>query len=193
MFQVDAKCSKSCKVKSFHSKFTLPTITFDKEVKTILNRPLSLQFMPLLKLSQILAFSLSVPWLSIPWFPLAGLTTGIWMLQSVLPDSTAYAYTYAVNVPIEWEANETYEGLTRRAEMTARATAQQSFDRDILITEVAITVLGTSGEIVVPLLLLQVSREDWRARPDPQYWATYYNSARELLQLSQPTVDTAPQ
>lgn len=137
--------------------------------------------MPFPKLSQVLALSLSVPWLS-----LAGLTTGIWLVQSTLPSSIVHAYTYAINVPIEWEANETYEGLTRRAEMTARAAAQQSFDRDILINEVAITVLAASGENVVPILILQVSREDWRTRPDPQYWATYYNSARELLQLSEP-------
>ncbi|HEY9662600.1 MAG TPA: hypothetical protein V6C65_29450, partial [Allocoleopsis sp.] len=75
-----------------------------------------------------------------------------------------------------------YTALVQRAELAARAAAQQSFDQDILVSEVAITVLGASGESVVPILLLNVDRTDWRRLPDPQHWATYYNHAKELLE-----------
>jgi hypothetical protein len=67
-----------------------------------------------------------------------------------------------------------------------------------LVTQVSITVLGETGQSIVPILVLEVSRADWRSRPDPQYWAKYFRSARTLLQpdpsqpapASEPTVIT---
>jgi hypothetical protein len=110
-------------------------------------------------------------------------TIGIWGWDATTSTQTVQAYSDDRTVSVQWDENETYEGLTRRAEMAARTAAQQSFDRDLLITNVSILVMGENGSAIVPILRLQVSRQDWRSRPDPQQWSTYFGSSRTLLEL----------
>lgn len=112
-----------------------------------------------------------------------GLTIGTWALAGAIVTPSAQAYTDQLNLTLEREAGETYEGLAQRAEMVARTAAQQSFSSDILITEVDVTVLGQNGLAVVPILTMIVSRDDWRSRPDPRYWSSYFNAAKLLLEL----------
>lgn len=101
------------------------------------------------------------------------------------------AYTTEDVLNVSWETGEDYNALVRRAESAARASAQQQFDSDILLTRVIITVLGENGGETVPILMLDVNRNDWRRRPDPQYWATYYRTSRTLLNLDKPAARTA--
>lgn len=112
-----------------------------------------------------------------------GLTIGTWTVATAIVAPSAQAYTDQLNITLEREADEPYEGLAQRAEMAARTAAQQSFSSDILITEVDVTVLGQNGLSVVPILRLIVSRNDWRNRPDPRYWSTYFNASKTLLEL----------
>jgi hypothetical protein len=102
----------------------------------------------------------------------------------------AHAYTATVDIELEPKVNETYETLLRRAEAIARAATQRSFDQDILVTEVALTILAQGEGSTIPLLSMQVSRPQWRSRPDPQQWATYFRSAQTFLRLDQPATGT---
>lgn len=105
----------------------------------------------------------------------------------------ADAYTLEEALTVYWVEGEDYAALSRRAEIAARSITQQWFDSDILLTRVVITVLGDNGGQTAPILTLNVSRNDWRSRPDPQRWATYYHSTRTLLDLnSTPTTATQP-
>jgi hypothetical protein len=101
---------------------------------------------------------------------------------SLMP-SSVQAYTARVNVAIEREGDESYEALLQRAELIARAAAQRSFDRDILINDVSVMIVAQSQGVEVPILSLGVSRQQWRSRPDPRRWATYYKTAKTLLRL----------
>jgi hypothetical protein len=116
-------------------------------------------------------------------FPILSGAIGIWGWNAATTFQRVQAYSDEMTVSVQWDENETYEGLTRRAEMAARTAAQQSFDRDLLITNVSILVMGENGSSIVPILRLQVSRQDWRNRPDPQLWSTYFGSSRTLLEL----------
>ena len=95
----------------------------------------------------------------------------------------AAAYTAEDLLTVYWLAGEDYTALARRAETVARTAAQQGFDTDILLTRVVITVLGQNGGQTAPILKMDVSRNDWRNRPDPRYWSSYYRSAPALLGL----------
>src|SRR4028119_1780266 len=69
--------------------------------------------------------------------------TGIsWLLGVAVAPESAQAYTSAVNVSLSRQPGESYQSFVRRAEAVARAAAQRSFDRDILVTEVAVTIKG---------------------------------------------------
>ncbi len=65
--------------------------------------------------------------------------------------------------------------------MAARAGAQRSFDQDLLTTNVSVTVVAEGDGLTVPILTLRVDRDQWRARPETYYWATYYRTAEILL------------
>jgi hypothetical protein len=114
---------------------------------------------------------------------LALLTSGVWFTQSSLAPPSAQAYKPRVDVSLDRVANETYDSFIRRADLVARAAAQRSFDRDILAGEVSIMVMGRNQGVEAPVMLLDVSRQNWRTRPEPRRWATYYRTAQALLQL----------
>jgi hypothetical protein len=111
------------------------------------------------------------------------LTGGVWVSQTALHPPVAQAYKSRVDVTLDRLKDETYQSMIRRAEIVARAAAQRSFDRDILMSEVSIMVIGEYQGAEAPLLLLEVSRQNWRQRPDTRRWATYYRTAKRLLQL----------
>lgn len=111
------------------------------------------------------------------------MTGGVLIAESAVRPQVAQAYKSRVDVRLPRLADETYESMIRRAELIARAAAQRSFDRDILMSEVSVMVLGEYQGTEAPLLLLEVSRQNWRERPDTRRWATYYRTAKRLLKL----------
>jgi hypothetical protein len=123
-----------------------------------------------------------------------GLAGVSWLTSSLIAPQSAQAYTARVNVAINREVGESFQSFLRRAESVARAAAQRSFDRDILVTDVAVTVVGQNDGAVVPLFSLEVSRPAWRRRPDPQQWITYFPDTQSLLGFEDTTEqpDTQP-
>lgn len=107
--------------------------------------------------------------------------TGIWLTEALIAPQASQAYTSRVDLFLARELDETYDTLLRRAEMAARAGAQRSFDQDLLITNVSVTVVAEDDGITVPILALRVDRDQWRTRPETYYWATYYRTAEVLL------------
>jgi hypothetical protein len=112
---------------------------------------------------------------------LLGLASVSWLTTSIVAPQVAQAYTARVNVGLTRETGESFRSFIRRAEAVARAAAQRSFDRDILVTEVAVTVVGQNNGAIAPLLSLEVSRQSWRRSPDPQRWITYFPNTDTLL------------
>ncbi|MFM2433140.1 MAG: hypothetical protein RLZZ511_4354, partial [Cyanobacteriota bacterium] len=110
-------------------------------------------------------------------------TGGAWVGQLAIQPPIAQAYKNRTDVRLARLKDETYQSMIRRAEIVARAAAQRSFDRDILMSEVSIMVIGEYQGAEAPLLMLEVSRQNWRQRPDTRRWATYYRTAKQLLKL----------
>ena len=111
----------------------------------------------------------------------AGLGLGLATLPAMLQPSPAQAYVSQLAVSIDSGASTSYKTMVRRAEQIARAAAQRSFDNDILVTEVNVTVTGNHGGIEMPVLSLNVSRNQWRGQPNAKRWATYYPMSENLL------------
>ncbi|NET34421.1 MAG: hypothetical protein F6K19_20745 [Cyanothece sp. SIO1E1] len=114
-----------------------------------------------------------------------GLAGGIWLGQGAIAPQIAQAYTARATIALDQQSDETFETLIHRAELAARTAAQRSFDTDVLIADVVITITGESQGLVVPILTLQVNRPQWKNRPDPKFWSTYFRDARDLLGLRQ--------
>ncbi|MEH2259208.1 hypothetical protein [Nostoc sp.] len=108
-------------------------------------------------------------------------TVPAWFLMEAIAPQVVRAYTARVDLAIDRLPEENYETVLRRAEAAARAAAQRSFDQDILVTDVSIIVSVQNYGAIAPVLTLDVSRPQWRSRPDAQIWATYFKTARSLL------------
>ncbi|MEH2170933.1 MAG: hypothetical protein V7K41_30645 [Nostoc sp.] len=108
-------------------------------------------------------------------------TVPAWFLMEAIAPQVVRAYTARVDLAIDRLPEENYETVLRRAEAVARAAAQRSFDQDILVTDVSIIVSVQNYGAIAPVLTLDVSRPQWRSRPDAQSWATYFKTARSLL------------
>jgi hypothetical protein len=128
----------------------------------------------------IIPFSLSV---------VLGFSAVGWLTLNITNPRTVQAYTSRLDVTLTRFPNESFSGFLRRAETIARAATQRSFDRDILITEVAVMVLGEHQGIISPVLLLQVTRPNWKNSPDPQQWSTYFMNSESFLRFDQSDVD----
>jgi len=116
-----------------------------------------------------------------------GLAAGLWAIASVMTPLSAHAYTARQEVFLARQSvEETYPTFLRRAEQAARAAAQRYFDRDLLVSEVAITIVGESQGSTIPILALHASRYQWRNRPDPRYWITHFATAKTLLGFEEP-------
>lgn len=113
---------------------------------------------------------------------LMGLTGGVWCITSIPLAQVAHAETTNMLIPLNREPGETYDTLIRRAEATARVLTQRSFNNPAL-TDVSITVTAEREGLIAPLLRLTVNREQWRSRPEAQYWTTYFETSRALLGL----------
>jgi hypothetical protein len=122
---------------------------------------------------------------------LLGTAVPVWGITEAIAPQIVRAYTARADIVIDRLPEETYETMLRRAEATARAGAQRSFDQDILITEVSVIISGQNYGAIAPILDLRVNRQQWRNRPDPQVWATYFKSARSLLLFDQKLVPVA--
>jgi hypothetical protein len=117
-------------------------------------------------------------------FPLVVLlisTVPAWFLTEAIAPQVVRAYTARVDLAIDRLPEENYETVLRKAEAVARTAAQRSFDQDILVTDVSIIVSVQNYGAIAPVLALEVSRPEWRGRPDAQNWATYFKTARSLL------------
>lgn len=93
----------------------------------------------------------------------------------------AQAYTSRVNLFVVREQGESFDTLVQRSEIIARAAVQRSFDADVLMTDVIVTVIGDNQGIAVPILTVPVSRSEWQLRPDVTQWANYFEAARSLV------------
>ncbi|MBD1898603.1 hypothetical protein NDI44_21905 [Trichocoleus sp. DQ-A3] len=112
---------------------------------------------------------------------LLGCGGATWLATAAFIPQIAQAYTARSEVALVRQPAETYEGFVRRAEVVARAAAQRSFDRDILVTDVAVMILGQNQGAIAPILSLKVTRGAWRSRPDTPRWATYFPNTKSLL------------
>jgi hypothetical protein len=114
----------------------------------------------------------------------------LWFLTEAVAPQVVRAYTATADLAIDRLPGENYETLLRRSEAAARAAVQRSFDQDILATDVSVMVSVQNYGAVAPVLELTVSRQEWRTRPDPQRWATYFRSSRELLYFGENTTNS---
>lgn len=120
-----------------------------------------------------------------------GVSSGVLLLEAIALQPV-YAQSSPVSVSLQRQPNESFETFISRAEAAARATAQQNFTASAT-SNISVTVLGESAGLVAPLLSLEVTRDNWRSRPEPQQWATYYSDARTLLGFESLAPATAAQ
>lgn len=105
---------------------------------------------------------------------------GGWITEVIVPQ-IALADTERLEISLERQPNETYQTMLSRAEAAAAIAVQQSFNQDILPTNVSVMIIGQNQGAIAPVLSMDVNREQWLSNPDIQRWVTYFTAARSLL------------
>lgn len=108
------------------------------------------------------------------------ITTLVVSLVAVLP---ANASRKEVDLRLPTREGENFDVLVRRAETLARVTAQNTFDQEILVSDLSIKITAQDRNQAAILLQLNVSRSDWGTRPDPRVWSRYFPATQMLLDL----------
>ena len=128
-----------------------------------------------------MSIKLSIQKLSLAFMLAVGTGSGF-IIDAIAPQ-TAIAYPQNVEVYLTRQGGETYNNLLERSTLVARAATQRTFDADVLVSEVAVTILVDNEGLIAPLLTLEVNREQWWEYPDPYAWIDYYDGIATLLLL----------
>jgi hypothetical protein len=110
-------------------------------------------------------------------------SVGYGLMEAIAPQPVV-AYPQNVEVYLSRQGGETYDNLLERSSIVARAATQRIFDTDVLVSEVAVTILADNQGLIAPLLTLNVTRDQWWQRPDPRAWINYYDGVAVLLKFS---------
>ncbi|WP_242018506.1 hypothetical protein [Pseudanabaena sp. FACHB-1998] len=109
------------------------------------------------------------------------MVSAIATLSTLAIASSALAERREVDIRLPVNQDEGFTVMTRRAEILARSAAQRTFDREVLVSDVAVKVTAQSQDQAAIILQLIVSRDEWASRPDPKVWATYFPMAKALM------------
>lgn len=117
------------------------------------------------------------------WATRLGLSSAIALFSlSSLPQA-AQAHTVRVTLSLSRSVGESYETFLQRAEAFAGVGVQRTFLTDILATEAIITLVSENFGVSVPLMDVQVTRQQWQQNPSAPDWAEYYDGAPNALDL----------
>lgn len=79
------------------------------------------------------------------------------------------------------DTTSSYRNLMLEAESSAQEAIAREFAQNPEITEITIAILGERLNQIVPLLRVQVSRNQWQKEPAIEKWARYFTAAEFLL------------
>lgn len=109
--------------------------------------------------------------------------TAIAFFSTLAITGAAIADRREVDIRILVNQDEGFAVMTRKAEILARSAAQRAFDSELLVSDVSVKVTAQNPIQNQAAIILQliVSRSDWKSRPDPKVWATYFPMSQKLL------------
>lgn len=87
--------------------------------------------------------------------------------------------SFTVNLEIPNQLR--YTRAIQQAELLARSEITKQFNLNPGLNEVQVVVLGHYVGDIVPLLIVNVSREQWQSSPQVDRWGSYYSATYALL------------
>jgi hypothetical protein len=75
--------------------------------------------------------------------------------------------------------------MIQQAETIAQETANQAF-ADRTTTAIVVNIAGEQAGQIAPILLLNITRENWLRQPMIQVWASYPGGVKRLLGFDRP-------
>ena len=89
----------------------------------------------------------------------------------------ANSFTVDLEIPNQLR----YTSAIQQAELLARSEITKQFNLNPGLNEVQVVVLGHYVGDIVPLLIVNVSREQWQSSPQVDRWGSYYSATYALL------------
>lgn len=120
-------------------------------------------------------------------FAIASITlSAISVFTLLTPQADASPLSINIEIPNQLR----YTNLIRQAELLAGSEITRQFNANPGLNEVEVVVLGHYVGDVVPLLLVNVSRQQWQSAPVVDRWGSYYSATYALLARHEGEGDT---
>lgn len=120
-------------------------------------------------------------------FCLGGLLT---LLSIGLLDESAFA-AQRISVTLQADKVQDYGRLLEQAVGMGNDAIASTFETNPDTDPIKLTVLINRNGQILPILVAEISRDQWQQQPDVQNWARYSASVRTLLGYAQPARTTA--
>lgn len=98
---------------------------------------------------------------------------------SSISAAQADANSFTVNLEVLNQLG--YTRAIQQAELLARTEIAKQFSLNPSLSEVQVVVLGHYVGDIIPILTVNVSREQWQSSPQVNRWGSYYSATYALL------------
>ncbi|NEQ55093.1 MAG: hypothetical protein F6K11_34065 [Leptolyngbya sp. SIO3F4] len=92
-----------------------------------------------------------------------------------------------ISITLQADNVKDYGRLLEQAVVAGNDAISNTFEANPDTAPVKLTVLVNRNGQVLPILVAEVSRDEWQQQSDVQSWARYSTSARTLLGYAQPS------
>lgn len=106
--------------------------------------------------------------------------------------SPAQANTKQFNYKVESHTQENFADVVKRGEIKAATAIRREFSHQRGTKQVSVRIIGERYGQETPIIMISVTRSQWRSRPRIKTWARYYRDAGTLLGFANNQLISAP-
>jgi hypothetical protein len=106
------------------------------------------------------------------------------LLTGIIAVDVVFAQSTRINLPITVKQEESYEGLLTRASQLAQETIINRFNQKNNLNKIDLLITAEKSGSIVPLLSVNISRQDWFGNPNIRRWTNIFPFGKDLLGFS---------
>lgn len=97
------------------------------------------------------------------------------------------------NYKVEYRNQESFADMVKRAEIKTENAIRREFSRRSGTNQLSIRITGERNGQQAPIMMVSITRSQWRNRPKIKSWGRYYSDSSKLLGFTNTSQATTPQ
>ncbi len=130
---------------------------------------------------------LAHPLFSLRYFVNVSLFSVVCLSLAVVHPPTVFAQITQVPLTLSREQNESYANFVQRATKLTVTQLKNRFSQNSNLNQVRIVLIGENNGVVAPVLSVNMSRQQWLSKLNPESLINYFQDSQFLLGFDTPT------